>query len=135
MESYAIRDELEGSTSIIDEKNNIDQIQEMEFSTPISEVLDVPSPMMSEPPAPASAQKKTVEKSAYPFNLKKPQMEALVAGVAGVIGFSDFVQLKLIDMIPQAMNDSGKLTITGYIITIVVIAVIFYFLRNFTVNR
>lgn len=127
-----LRDELDGATLI---EKNVDTPQEMEFSTPITDVIDHPvisqaiaqqAMESSAPPA-----KKVSSKQQYPLNLKKEQVEALIAGLAGVIGFSDIVQNKVIDMIPQSLNEAGKLTLTGLGITAVIIAVIFYFLRQF----
>lgn len=135
MENYSLRDELDG-TSIITEKN-IETQQEMEFSTPISDVIDVPAmsqSVLAEVPSSKPAQA-APSSSKYPLNLKKEQVEALIAGIAGVIGFSDFVQNKLIDNIPQAIKENGKLSVTGMVITLLVIAVAFYFIRKFTLNR
>lgn len=133
MESYTMKDELDGATLIEPEKN-VDTPQEMEFSTPISDVID--HPVMSQ--AMAQVQEtvpqkvsKVSQKQQYPMNLKKDQVEALIAGLAGLIGFSDIIQTKLIDIVPQALNDSGKLTLTGMAITGLIVAIAFYFLRQF----
>lgn len=126
-----MRDELDGATLI---EKNVDTPQEMEFSTPISDVIDHPviSQAIAQQQESAPAQKVSKGSSKqYPFNLKKDQVEALIAGLAGVIGFSDVIQNKVIDMIPQALNESGKLTLTGLGITALIVAVIFYFLRQF----
>lgn len=125
-----MKDELDGATLI---EKNVDTPQEMEFSTPISDVIDHPviSQTIAQQQESAPQTKKISAKQQYPFNLKKEQVEALIAGLAGVIGFSDIVQNKVIDMIPQALNESGKLTLTGLGITAVIIAVVFYFLRQF----
>jgi hypothetical protein len=131
MENMTLRDELDGATVI---EKNVDTPQEMEFSTPISDVIDHPvisQAIAQQQESAAPPAKKMSSKQQYPFNLKKDQVEALIAGLAGVIGFSDIIQNKVIDMIPQALNESGKLTLTGLGITAVIIAVIFYFLRQF----
>lgn len=127
-----MRDELDGATLI---EKNVDTPQEMEFSTPISDVIDHPvisqAIAQQQESAPAQKVSKGSSKQQYPLNLKKEQVEALIAGLAGVIGFSDVIQNKVIDMIPQALNESGKLTLTGLGITALIVAVIFYFLRQF----
>ncbi len=127
-----MRDELTGTTllsDLIDEtsqEKNIDK-QQMEFSTPIDQVMDVQPQRIIQAPSQKS--------SGYPMNLNKKQMEALVAGVAAVIGFSDVVQGKILDMIPQALNESGKLSAVGMAVMVLLVAVIFYFLKQFTINR
>lgn len=129
-----MNDELDGSTTIIREEKNVDTPQEMEFSTPISDVID--HPVMSQ--AMAQVQEtmpqkvsKVSQKQQYPLNLKKEQIEALIAGAAAVVGFSDIVQNKLIDVVPQALNDSGKLNLTGLAITALIVALVFYFMKQF----
>lgn len=134
MENMSMRDELDGAT-IIHEEKNVDTPQEMEFSTPISDVIDHPviaQAMAQQQEAPMKVSKSG--KTQYPMNLKKDQVEALIAGLAGVIGFSDIVQNKVIDMIPQALNESGKLTLTGLGLTALIVAVAFYFLRQFLIK-
>ena len=92
-----MRDELSGSTLLSDlieekkEEKNIDK-EQMEFSTPIEQVMDTP-PVIQPQEMMAPMAQKAMAPSQYPFNLKKPQIEALVAGVAAVIGFSDIVQI------------------------------------------
>lgn len=129
MESYSVKDELCGTTEI----KNVDTQQEMDFSTPIADVLDTPQQSMMMEAAPAPKQVASTS-SKYPLNLKKEQVESIIAGLAGVIGFSDFVQNKLIDNIPQALNEGGKLSPTGMVITLIVIAVLFYFIRKFAMK-
>lgn len=133
MENLSMRDELTGTTLITDlvheekeQKKNIGE-EQMEFSTPIEQVLENVPSMTQEPKGPAT--------TAYPFNLKKSQMEALVAGVAGVIGFSDIIQNKLVDIVPQILNDSGKLSGIGMLVMTLVVAIIFYFLKKVAMNR
>ena len=128
-----MNNELEGAT-VIQEEKNVDTPQEMEFSTPISDVIDHPA--MSQ--AMAQVQEtvpqkvsKVSQKQQYPMNLKKDQVEALIAGLAAVVGFSDIVQNKLIDIVPQALNESGKLNLTGLAITALIVSLAFYFLRQF----
>lgn len=125
-----MRDELGGYESI---EKNVEPSQEMEFSTPISDVIDTPQMLIGEPSEPVM--KKSSSSSKYPLNLKKDQVEALIAGVAGILGYSDFIQSKLIDTFPQFISDSGKLSATGSAVTVLIIAVIFYFLRKFIMNR
>ena len=134
-----MRDELSGSTLLSDlteekkEEKNIDK-EQMEFSTPIEQVMDTP-PLMQPQEIMSPVAQKVMSASQYPFNLKKNQVEALVAGVAAVIGFSDIVQTKVLDMIPQALNDSGKLSGIGMLVMVLVVAVIFYFLKRFAIPR
>ena len=144
MENLSMRDELDGSVEL--EIKNVEEEQEaMEFSTPISDVLDTPASMkgFSNPPDtgdmnpnfPVKEKYSGPASTKYPFNLKKDQIEALLAGLAGVIGFSDSIQNKLIELFPQMLSDSGKLTLTGMGATLLIIAVIFYFGRKFILNR
>ncbi len=133
METFTMKDELEGAT-LIQEEKNVDTPQEMEFSTPISDVIDHPA--MSQAMAPQQevvTQKisKMSQKQQYPMNLKKEQVEALIAGLAAVVGFSDIIQNKVIDIVPQALNESGKLNLTGLAITALIVSIVFYFLRQF----
>ncbi len=133
METFTMKDELEGAT-VIQEEKNVDTPQEMEFSTPISDVIDHPA--MSQAMAPQQevvTQKisKMSQKQQYPMNLKKEQVEALIAGLAAVVGFSDIIQNKVIDIVPQALNESGKLNLTGLAITALIVSIVFYFLRQF----
>jgi hypothetical protein len=129
-----IRDELDGCVSLDVEEKNVEESQEtMEFSTPISDILESPVPPQMKSfmaPEDTPIQKKTSGPQ-YPLGLKKDQIEALIAGLAGVIGFSDPVQNKLIDMFPQMLSDSGKLSMFGMAIVLVIVAVIFYFGRRF----
>ena len=71
----------------------------------------------------------------YPLGLKKNQVEALLAGVAAIIGTSDSVQSKIADMVPQFYGESGKLSITGMAILVLVVAIIFYFGKQFVMSR
>jgi hypothetical protein len=129
-----MRDELDGCVSLDLEEKNVEESQEtMEFSTPISDILDSPVPPQMKSfmaPEDTPVQKKS-SGAQYPLGLKKDQMEALIAGLAGVIGFSDPVQNKLIDMFPQMLTDSGKLSMFGMAVVLLIIAVIFYFGRRF----
>lgn len=132
-----MRDELTGTTllsDLIDETSQEKNVgkQQMEFSTPIEQVMDSPDTMQPQRMIQVPSQKSS---GGYPMNLNKKQMEALVAGVAAVIGFSEIVQGKILDMIPQALNESGKLSAVGMAVMVLVVAVIFYFIKQFTMNR
>lgn len=133
-----MRDELDGSVLLEEPKQekNIEEPQEvMDFSTPIADVLEAPVPpqmkSFTSVPDDVPIQKKSSGGVRYPLGLKKDQLEALIAGVAGVIGFSDPVQNKLIDMFPQMLSESGKLSMFGTAVLLLVIAVIFFFGRRF----
>lgn len=140
-----MRDELEGTTELEQPDKNVEEPQEtMEFSTPISDVLDGPNlkgfssivDAVDGGSAPVSETRvKKASTTQYPLNLKKEQVEALIAGLAGVVGFSDVIQNKLADTFPQTLSESGKLNMTGMAVTLLIIAVIFYFGRRFILNR
>lgn len=141
-----------GTATLIQPKKNIEEKQEednMEFSSTIQDVMSAPidsAPMSSagaeqmmmmtpQMVAAGAASEKKSASSGYPLNLTKAQVEALVAGVAAVAGVSGPIQDKLADMIPNFFNDMGKLSMTGMAVTVLVVAVIFYFLRQFVVKR
>ena len=111
----------------------------MEFSSSIQDVMTAPidAPPMSTGEAPVymTEPKKASSPSGYPLNLTKAQMESLVAGVAAVIAVSGPVQDKLGDMIPSFFNDLGKLSATGMAVTVLVTAIVFYFLRQIVVKN
>jgi len=142
MDTVTMRNELDGAVLLTSEpeheethEKNIEEPQEaMEFSTPIADVLEAPVPpqlksFTTSDEAPLISKK--TSGPTYPLGLKKEQLEALVAGVAGVIGFSDPIQNKLIDMFPQMLSESGKLSMFGTAVILLVIAVIFFFGRRF----
>lgn len=135
MENFNMNDELDGAT-IIQEEKNVDTPQEMEFSTPISDVIDHPamSQVMSQAQESAPQKVSKVSQKQYPLNLKKDQVEAIIAGLAAVIGFSDIVQNKVIDIVPQALNESGKLNLTGLAIMALIVSLVFYFIRPFFIK-
>lgn len=148
MENFNMADQL-GTATLIAQKKNIEEKQEeanMEFSSTIQDVMSAPidsapmssmqneqmmMPQMVAAGAVASSDKKS---SGYPFNLSKAQVEALVAGVAAVAGVSGPIQDKLAEMIPNFFNDLGKLSMTGMGVTVLVVAIIFYFLRQMVVK-
>jgi hypothetical protein len=134
MNNMSMRDELAGSTDISalldkkEEEKNVDTKQEMEFSSPINDVMDTPGalPDIMAPQISAAPERS----SGYPFNLKKNQVEAILAGLAGVIGFSEIVQDKISEFVPQAIGESGKLSTTGMVVMLGIIAIIFFFLKR-----
>lgn len=125
-----------GGATEIEPKKNIEEKQ-MEFSSSIQDVMTAPidAPPVMQSNDTVYETKKSSGSSGYPLNLSKQQVEALVAGVAAIIGVSGPVQDKLGDMIPSFFNDMGKLSPTGMAVTVLVVAIVFYFLRQMVVKN
>ena len=84
-------------------------------------------------PTPQGYQKKTVD-SKNPMNMTDEQVEALLAGVVALLAFSGFAQDKLSTMIPKFLDEAGKQSTIGMIITALLAAVLFYFGRRFVIK-
>ena len=126
-------------------KKNLGSSQMAEFSTAIEEVMPGPGQMMQDemmgPSMPVSGNRKTARKSESkgasknPFGLTDEQYYAVLAGVAAVVAFSKPVQGKLSSMVPKFTGDGGDLSLTGMIVSALVAAIVFYFARQFLVDR
>jgi hypothetical protein len=148
MENMNMADQMGSATVIsrpdieeITPEKNIDE-QQMEFSSSIQDVMSAPidmPPMMTTAAesmmAPQVVSEKKSASSGYPLNLTKAQVEALVAGVAAVIGVSAPVQEKLSELIPSFFNEMGRLSSTGMAVTVLIVAIAFYFLRKVVVKK
>ena len=109
-----------------------------EFSSSIQDVMDAPRgeslPNFSQetyttPGKPAWTKQ-------YPLGLNYKQMEALIAGVAGVIGTSEAVQNKIAQMLPQFYSEAtGKVSLTGMAVMVLIVAIIFYFGKQMIMSR
>lgn len=134
------------------EKNTLSEL-EMNLSTPIEEVMDSPMGLMQpqsgmyqpqimdgravaehpagpETRAPMTQGAGSSTAKSYPFNLNEDQIQALIAGLAGVAAFSKPVQDRLLTMLPQAMSPEGGLSTIGMAITAFIAAVIFYLMKR-----
>jgi hypothetical protein len=113
-------------------------------STPISEIMGQPQdvPMMQEQmPPPMQAQVAQVQqqppaaaapmKSKNMFNLTDEQMEALTAAVVALIAFAGPVQEKLAGVVPNFSSEGGARSMTGMLVTGVLVAILFFFSRRF----
>jgi hypothetical protein len=128
-------------------KKNIPPIQ-MD-STPLSDIMggapmggpigggmgmDMGSPMMmaAEPQyMQAPQQSKRSSSSGGFMNLTPEQTDALLAGIVGVIAFSNPVQEKLLQFLPQMLSEGGDRTTIGLLVTALVAAILFYFGKRF----
>lgn len=127
--------QLSGATNI-EPKKNIEEKQ-MEFSSPIQDVMSAPVDSMAQVQETTSSyETKTSSstKSKYPLNLNKAQFESLIAGAAAVIAVSGPVQDKIYDFMPAFLNESGKLSTQGMGVTLLLVAIIFYFMRKFFIK-
>ena len=85
--------------------------------------------------APSAQQgKQPVGQSKNPMNLTDEQMEALLAGVVAVLAFSGFAQEKLSTLVPKFLDESGKQSTIGMLVTALLVAALFYFGRRFVVK-
>ena len=114
-------------------------------STPIDDVLgpaDLQQPMLAPPQqafaaapmqAAPSAPSKAVaaQKSKNPLGLNDEQYQALIAGVAAILAFSNPVQEKLLSAVPQFMAEGGGRSTSGLVATGLIAAIIFYFAQRF----
>jgi hypothetical protein len=129
-------------------EKNSEQI-EMDFSTPISEVMPsaafesvdaatynspttqrvtgVSPGMIGGPP--------TKAESKNPLGLTDEQFQAAIAGLAAVIAFSKPVQDKLADMIPKFLTEAGNMSTTGMAVTALLTAIVFYFALKLLKNQ
>jgi hypothetical protein len=142
METFTMTDQMGGATEIAAdeppvEKNIVEE--KMEFSSSIQDVMSAP---IDTPPQntddfviPSAKPSQSARASPYPLNMTKAQFEALIAGVSGAIAMSPMVQDKLADILPSFFNEMGKISGTGYAVTVLVIAVIFYFAKQFIMGR
>jgi hypothetical protein len=130
------------------EKNTLSEV-EMNMSTPIDEVMDSPMGLMQpqmgmsqpqmvdgralqeHPAAPAHNPVVTsTSKKNYPLNLNEDQVQALLAGAAGVLAFSRPVQERLASMVPRAFEMEGGLSTIGMVITALIAAIVFYLAKR-----
>lgn len=72
--------------------------------------------------------------SKNPMNLTDEQVEALLAGVVALLAFSGFAQEKLSTMIPKFLNESGKQSTIGMLVTVLLAAALFYFGKRFVIK-
>ena len=125
--------QLSGATNI-EPKKNIEEKQ-MEFSSPIQDVMSAPVDSLAHvQEITSSPEIKTSSKSKYPLNLNKAQFESLIAGAAAVIAVSGPVQDKIYEFMPAFLNESGKLSTQGMGVTLLLVAIIFYFMRQFFIK-
>lgn len=133
-------------TGLLKPEKKVDDDQMADFSSPIEEVMPGPgqmlqNEMMGPPntlsgnvPTPRSSKKKATG-SKNPFGLTDEQFYAALAGIAAIAAYSEPVQGKLSSMVPKFLNDSGKQTLTGMVVTALVAAIIFYFAKHFLKDR
>ena len=127
--------QLSGSTAI-EPKKNIEEKQ-MEFSSSIQDVMSAPVDSLAQIPdvmMTSSPEPKMSPKSKYPLGLNKAQFESLIAGLAAVIVVSGPVQDKIYDFMPTFLNESGKLSTQGMGVTLLLVAIVFYFMRQFLIK-
>ena len=127
--------QLSGSTAI-EPKKNIEEKQ-MEFSSSIQDVMSAPVESLAQLPDAmiSAAETKLSPKSKYPLGLNKAQFESLIAGLAAVIVVSGPVQDKIYDFMPTFLNESGKLSTQGMGVTLLLVAIVFYFMRQFLIKN
>ena len=138
VETLDLSNDGSGMVSIQPEKNvpqEQEQEQEMDV-TPIEEIMttqevevpqqlmvpQAPPPMpqaMPMPQAPPMPEKRTIA------NLTPEQTEALFVGLVAIIAFSDPVQKKLLQVIPQMVNETGSRTLLGMGVTGLIAAVLY----------
>jgi len=132
METY---DMSEGSTlinAIHEEKQpekKVEQSQMADFSTPIDEIIEEPQQGGAVHPGGSNR-----TKSGNPLGLTNEQFQSLIAGVAAVIAFSEPAQDKLSSFVPKFLSESGDRSMTGLIVTALVVAIIFYFAQKYLIN-
>ena len=113
-------------------------------STPIDDVLgpaDMQPQMMAPPQqafaaapmqaAPSAPAKAAAQKGKHPLGLNDEQYQALIAGVAAILAFSNPVQEKLLSAVPQFMAEGGGRSTSGLVATGLIAALIFYFAQRF----
>jgi hypothetical protein len=132
-----------------EQEKNIDESQMADFSTPIEEVMAGPGQMMQDEmmgspygppqksgPAPRKRSGDAEEKgSKNPFGLSDEQFQAALAGVAAVVAFSKPVQSRLRTMVPKFVNETGDTSLTGLVVTALIAAIVFYFIKKFVIDR
>jgi hypothetical protein len=79
-------------------------------------------------------QQKPATSSKNPMNLTDEQMEALLAGVVALLAFSGFAQDKLSTLVPKFLDEAGKRSTVGTLVTALLVAVLFYFGRRFVIR-
>ena len=77
---------------------------------------------------------KTTVASKNPLNLTDEQMEALLAGIVALLAFSGLAQDKLSSLVPKFMDEAGKRSTVGTLVTALLAAAIFYFGRRFVIR-
>ena len=95
-----------------------------------------PAYVQQQMPTPVGYQQpqKPVVQSKNPMNLTDDQMEALLAGAAALLAFSGFAQGKLSTIVPKFLDETGKQSTIGMLVTALLAAIIFYFGRKFVVR-
>lgn len=101
-----------------------------------------PSYVQQQAPTPPGYAPQTAQKpkssggtaSKNPMNLTDEQMEALLAGVVALLGFSGFAQEKLATLVPKFLDEAGKRSTVGSLVTALLVAVLFYFGRKFVIR-
>jgi hypothetical protein len=140
------------------EKNNtIEQQQRPMDSTPINdimsgpEIMDPQDPRMmmaAAPPQRAAAvpvqpqmmipqQQQYAQQplpNKYPMNLTEEQVEALFVGLIAAVAFSKPIQDKMVNFIPQLVNENGHRSNVGIVATGLVAAGLFYFGRRIVIK-
>lgn len=148
MESSGTRRGMDEPRATPPEKNSV-QI-EMDFSTPISEVM--PSAAFDSGVDSAAYNSPTTQRvtgvspgmiggpptkteSKNPLGLTDEQFQAAIAGLAAVVAFSKPVQDKLADMVPKFLNEAGDMSTTGMAVTALIVAIVFYFALKLLKNQ
>ena len=138
METFTMTDQMGGAVDIKPDEKNVEE-EKMEFSSSIQDVMSAPidmAPQQSNNDDIFVPQKtRQAAASPYPMNLTKAQFEALIAGVSAALAVSSPVQDKLADIIPSFFNEMGKMSTTGYAVTVLFAAMIFYFSKQFMMGR
>jgi len=94
-----------------------------------------PAYVQQQMPAPSGyQQQKPAVQSKNPMNLTDEQMEALLAGAVALLAFSGFAQEKLSTLVPKFLDEAGKQSTVGMLVTALLAAILFYFGRRFVVK-
>ena len=83
---------------------------------------------------PADSQKTQPEAKKF-MNLTTEQIEALMVGFICVIVFSRPLQEKLVQIVPQYLNENGSKSTVGLAVTGLIAAVLFFFGRKFLMKN